>query len=295
MAVAGLWRFVRYVGTLWLVRGSSSGHGSARRPADACGPRLLSLDYIIERPTFGWLPTEADKVQRFEALGVDRKDFPCRLYGPDGTPKIPRYFAFKLPIAVDDQAVTFAYVDAGQTTDSASYARGAPPTPPGPRRQRGRGFYGRAVVRRVCGHVACRLAAQRGQVCQERLAIEFPAVPAALPAPECNVPRSPFRRAATITARAAHRTGAVIFAPDAPPPRPPLQRRFQVGPVRHASPERPAFRGPLRRFLRASLINGSPRETASRITAETDVCVASASASSAAAVAGSTVTRNCFE
>ena len=77
--------------------------------------------------------------------------------------------------------------------------------------------------------------------------------------------------------------------------RPSLQRRFQVGPVRHASPERPAFRGPLRRFLRAFLINGSPRETASRITAETDVCVASASTSSAAAVAGSTVTRNCFE
>ncbi len=63
--------------------------------------------------------------------------------------------------------------------------------------------YGRAVVRRVCGHVARRLAYQRGQVCQERLAIEFPAVPAALPAPECHVPRSPFRREATITARAA--------------------------------------------------------------------------------------------
>ena len=56
---------------------------------------------------------------------------------------------------------------------------------PGAPRQRGRGCcYGRAVVRRVCGHVARRLAYQRGQVCQERLAIEFPAVPAALPAPE---------------------------------------------------------------------------------------------------------------
>ena len=32
--------------------------------------RLLSLDYIIARPTFGWLPTEGDKVQRFEALGL---------------------------------------------------------------------------------------------------------------------------------------------------------------------------------------------------------------------------------
>ena len=86
--------------------------------------RLLSLDYLIDRPTFGWLPTEADKVHRFEALGVDRTDFPYRLYGPDGTPKIPRYFAFKLPIAVDDQAATFAYVDAGQTTDSELRAWG---------------------------------------------------------------------------------------------------------------------------------------------------------------------------
>ena len=86
--------------------------------------RLLSLDYLIERQTFGWLPTEADKVQRFEALGIDRKDFPYRMYGPEGKPKIPRYFAFKLPIAVDDQAATFAYVDAGQTTDSELRAWG---------------------------------------------------------------------------------------------------------------------------------------------------------------------------
>ena len=86
--------------------------------------RLLSLDYLIERPTFGWLPTEADKVRRFEALGIDRTDFPYRMYGPEGKPKIPRYFAFKLPIAVDDQAATFAYVDAGQTTDSELRAWG---------------------------------------------------------------------------------------------------------------------------------------------------------------------------
>ena len=80
--------------------------------------RLLSLDYIIARPTFGWLPTEGDKVQRFEALGLDRRTFPYRLYGPSGKPQTPRYFAFKLPIAVDDQAATFVYVDPGQTTDS---------------------------------------------------------------------------------------------------------------------------------------------------------------------------------
>ena len=91
--------------------------------------RLLSLDYIIDRPTFGWLPTEADKVQRFEALGLDRRTFPYRLYGPDGKPQTPRYFAFKLPIAVDDQAATFVYVDAGQTTDSELRAWGAAHAP----------------------------------------------------------------------------------------------------------------------------------------------------------------------
>ena len=100
--------------------------------------RLLSLDYIIERPTFGWLPTEADKVHRFEALGLDRRTFPYRLYGPDGKPQTPRYFAFKLPIAVDDQAATFVYVDAGQTTDSELRAWGAAHTPCGPHSGRAR-------------------------------------------------------------------------------------------------------------------------------------------------------------
>ena len=91
--------------------------------------RLLSLDYIIARPTFGWLPTEGDKVQRFEALGLDRRTFPYRLSGPSGTPQTPRYFAFKLPIAVDDQAATFVYVDPGQTTDSELRAWGVAHAP----------------------------------------------------------------------------------------------------------------------------------------------------------------------
>ncbi len=89
--------------------------------------RLLALDYLIDqpdRPTLGWLPTEDDKVQRFEALGLDRRTFPYRMYGPDGKPKIPRYFAFKLPIAVDERAATFVYVDAGQSTDSELRAWG---------------------------------------------------------------------------------------------------------------------------------------------------------------------------
>ena len=57
--------------------------------------RLLSLDYIIERPTLGWLPTEADKVQRFEAFGIDRGTLPYRKYGKADKAQ-PRYFALKL-------------------------------------------------------------------------------------------------------------------------------------------------------------------------------------------------------
>ena len=91
--------------------------------------RVLSLDYLIDRPSLGWLPTEADKVQRFEALGIDRGTFPYRLYGPHGKPQIPRYFAFKLPIAVDEHTATFVYVDAGQTTDSELRAWGVAHAP----------------------------------------------------------------------------------------------------------------------------------------------------------------------
>ena len=91
--------------------------------------RLLALDYVIERPTLAWLPTEADKVQRFEALGIDRRTFPYRLYGPQGKPQIPRYVAFTLPIAVDEQAATFVYVDAGQSTDSELRAWGVAHAP----------------------------------------------------------------------------------------------------------------------------------------------------------------------
>ncbi len=90
--------------------------------------RLLSLDYLIERPALGWLPTEADKVRRFEALGIDRAVLPYRKYG-EGEKGQPRYFALKLPIAIDARAATFVYVDAGQSTDSELRAWGVAHAP----------------------------------------------------------------------------------------------------------------------------------------------------------------------
>ena len=86
--------------------------------------RLLSLDYLIERPTLGWLATEEDKVRQFDALGISRATLPYRKYGATDKAQ-PRYFALKLPIAVDDQAATFVYVDPGQRTDSELRAWGA--------------------------------------------------------------------------------------------------------------------------------------------------------------------------
>ena len=41
--------------------------------------RVLSLDYLIERPTLGWLPTEDDKVRRLEGSRPAR--------GPDDEPR----------------------------------------------------------------------------------------------------------------------------------------------------------------------------------------------------------------
>ena len=78
--------------------------------------RLLSLDYILEKPDLPWLPTEQEKVGCFDSLGIDRQRIPHRVY-QGAVRKQTRYFALKLPIAVDDNTATFAYVDPGKDTD----------------------------------------------------------------------------------------------------------------------------------------------------------------------------------
>ena len=86
--------------------------------------RLLSLDYVLEHPGVGWLPTEPEKVAFFEGLGVTRRFIPRRIYyGAVG--KQRRYFVLKLPVAVNSESVTFAYVDPGHQTDSELRSWGA--------------------------------------------------------------------------------------------------------------------------------------------------------------------------
>ena len=77
--------------------------------------RLLSLDFVLEHPGMNWLPTEAEKVEFLERLGVHSNLIPRRIYyGVVGAQK--RYFALKLPVAGGADTVTFAYVDPGRDT-----------------------------------------------------------------------------------------------------------------------------------------------------------------------------------
>ena len=86
--------------------------------------RLLSLDFVLEHPGMNWLPAEAEKVEVFEKLGLPLHLIPRRIYyGVVGNQK--RYFALKLPLAVDPETVTFAYVDPGHQTDRELYSWGA--------------------------------------------------------------------------------------------------------------------------------------------------------------------------
>ena len=86
--------------------------------------RLLSLDFVLEHPGMNWLLAEPEKVEFFEKLGLPLRLIPRRIYyGAAGNQK--RYFALKLPLAVDPETVTFAYVDPGHQTDTELRSWGA--------------------------------------------------------------------------------------------------------------------------------------------------------------------------
>ena len=86
--------------------------------------RLLSFDFVLEHPGMNWLPTEGEKVEFLEGLGVHSNLVPRRIYyGTVGAQK--RYFALKLPVAGGDKTVTFAYVDPGHATAVELHSWGA--------------------------------------------------------------------------------------------------------------------------------------------------------------------------
>ena len=86
--------------------------------------RLLSLDFVLEHPGMNWLPTEGEKVEFIEGLGVHSNLIPRRIYyGAVRAQK--RYFALKLPVAGGNKTVTFAYVDPGHATAVELHSWGA--------------------------------------------------------------------------------------------------------------------------------------------------------------------------
>ena len=86
--------------------------------------RLLSLDFVLENLGMNWLPAEPEKVEFFEKLGLPLRLIPSRIYyGAVGNQK--RYFALKLPLAVDPEIITFVYIDPGHETHTELHAWGA--------------------------------------------------------------------------------------------------------------------------------------------------------------------------
>ncbi|MDE2982287.1 MAG: hypothetical protein OXU74_13940 [Gemmatimonadota bacterium] len=80
--------------------------------------RLLSLDYVIEHTDLPWLPTEQEKVAAFDALGLDRKLLPVRVYR-GAARETRRYFPVKLPVALDSARALFVYAEPGHDTTTA--------------------------------------------------------------------------------------------------------------------------------------------------------------------------------
>jgi len=85
-----------------------------RSTPDVLLRRLLSLDYVLERPDLSWLPTEPQKVRYFQDLGVPLEALPHRIYSsPGGRRSTRRFFPVKLPIAGNGQLTTFVFADPG--------------------------------------------------------------------------------------------------------------------------------------------------------------------------------------
>ena len=84
--------------------------------------RLLAFDYVLDHPQLPWLPTEPEKMAAFEALGIERRLLPQRVYrGAAGN--LRRYFPLRLPVALDAERAV--YVDPGHETATALRSWGA--------------------------------------------------------------------------------------------------------------------------------------------------------------------------
>ena len=77
--------------------------------------RLLSLDYVVDHPAEPWLATEMEKVSALTAAGAPERALPRRVYLGKRDSR-NRYFAHKLPLALDSERATFVFVQAEDVT-----------------------------------------------------------------------------------------------------------------------------------------------------------------------------------
>lgn len=78
--------------------------------------RVLSLDYVVDHLDMPWLPTEHEKVEAFESLGIDRGVLPRRVYRGRAGGGRARFFPDKHRIALGEGQATFVYADADEAT-----------------------------------------------------------------------------------------------------------------------------------------------------------------------------------
>ncbi len=87
--------------------------------------RLLSLESVLAEPDLPWLPTEPEKVEAFESLGIAKRVLPKRAYGRQAGGRTARPFAWKMPVAFGEGVSRFSYVDTGGETQAELLSWGA--------------------------------------------------------------------------------------------------------------------------------------------------------------------------
>jgi len=106
---------------LYTALGQVDNRHRRRRPALGIKAKLMALDYVLARRADRFLPTEQERVEYFDRLGIERRLLPQAIYRPRerGT-STARYFVEKFPLSVQDsdasRVVTVTYVDAGDYT-----------------------------------------------------------------------------------------------------------------------------------------------------------------------------------
>ena len=102
--------------------GQKDNRNRRARPPVAIKNKLMGLDFVLDHPACQFLPTEQEKVQYFESLGIERTALPAKVFrSPNGRDETLRYFVDKYPIFLpaDPSAgpvVSFCFIDEGVMT-----------------------------------------------------------------------------------------------------------------------------------------------------------------------------------